>query len=129
MSSYGDGVYKSTDAGKTWTHLGLDKTMQISRVLVNPTNPNIVYVAAQGGRWVPSDDRGIYKSTSGGGTWRKVLFSSNIAGASDLQMDPYDPNVLYAAFWDHRCFPGWTVPADPVRAYGNQPTAVSIGCN
>jgi photosystem II stability/assembly factor-like uncharacterized protein len=105
MSSYGDGVYKSTDAGKTWTHIGLDKTMQISRVLVNPTNANIVYIAAQGNRWVPSADRGVYKSIDGGATWRKILFSSNIAGASDLQMDPYDPDVLYAAFWDHQMFP------------------------
>lgn len=105
MSSYGDGIYKSTDAGKTWVRIGLDKTMQISRVLVNPTNPDIVYVAAQGNRWVPSEDRGIYKSTDGGASWRKILFSSNLAGASDLQMDPYDPNVLYAAFWDHQMFP------------------------
>jgi photosystem II stability/assembly factor-like uncharacterized protein len=105
MSSYGDGVYKSTDAGKTWKHIGLDKTMQISRVVVNPSNPNIVYVAAQGNRWVPSEDRGIYKSTDGGATWRKILFSSRIAGASDLEMDPYDPDVLYAAFWDHQMFP------------------------
>lgn len=105
MSSYGDGVYKSTDAGKTWTHMGLEKTMQISRVVVHPTNPNIVYVAAQGNRWVPSDDRGIYKSTDGAVTWKKILFSSNTAGASELQMDPYDPNVLYAAFWDVQRFP------------------------
>jgi photosystem II stability/assembly factor-like uncharacterized protein len=105
MSSYGDGVYKSTDAGKTWTHIGLDKTMQISRVVINPTNPNIVYVAAQGNRWTPSADRGVYKSTDGGATWKRILFSSETAGASELQMDPYDPNVLYAAFWDMQRFP------------------------
>ena len=108
MSSYGDGVYKSTDAGKTWTHLGLEKTMQISRVVVHPTNPNIVYIAAQGDRWAPSDDRGIYKSTDGGVTWKKILFSSDIAGASELQMDPYDPDVLYAAFWDVQRLP-WMI--------------------
>jgi photosystem II stability/assembly factor-like uncharacterized protein len=100
MSSYGDGLYKSVDAGKTWAHLGLEKTMQISRVVVHPTNPNIVYVAAQGNRWVASEDRGIYKSIDGGVTWKKILYSSDMAGASELQMDPYDPGVLYAAFWD-----------------------------
>lgn len=105
MSSYGDGVYKSTDAGKTWKHIGLEKTMQIARVVIHPTNPNLLYVAAQGNRWVPSEDRGIYRSADGGATWKRILFSSNLAGASELQMDPYDPNVLYAAFWDHQRLP------------------------
>ena len=108
MSSTGDGVYKSTDAGKTWTHVGLEKTLQISRVVIHPSNSNLVYVAAQGNRWVPSDDRGIYRSADGGATWKRILFSSSIAGASELQMDPHDPNVLYAAFWDHQRFP-WAI--------------------
>jgi photosystem II stability/assembly factor-like uncharacterized protein len=108
MSSYGDGVYKSTDAGKTWVNVGLQKTMQISRVIVHPTNPNLVYVAAQGNRWIPSEERGIYRSNDGGVTWKRILFSSKIAGASDLQMDPYDPNVLYAGFWDFQRFP-WAI--------------------
>lgn len=108
MSSYGDGVYKSTDAGKTWTHVGLEKTMQIARIVIHPTNPNLVYVAAQGNRWAPSRDRGIYRSSDGGVTWHRILFSSNIAGACDLQMDPYDPNVLYAAFWDFQRF-AWKI--------------------
>ena len=107
-SSYGDGVYKSTDAGKTWRHVGLERTMQISRVVVHPTDPNVVYVAAQGNRWIPSEDRGIYKSSDGGATWKKILFSSNTAGASELQMDPSDPNVLYAAFWDLQRLP-WKI--------------------
>jgi carboxypeptidase C (cathepsin A)/photosystem II stability/assembly factor-like uncharacterized protein len=108
MSSTGDGVYKSTDGGKTWTHVGLEKTLQISRVVIHPTNPNLVYVAAQGNRWVPSNARGVYRSSDGGATWKRILFSSDIAGASELQMDPRDPNVLYAAFWDHQRFP-WAI--------------------
>ncbi|HEY2163002.1 MAG TPA: glycosyl hydrolase, partial [Gemmatimonadaceae bacterium] len=100
MSSYGDGVYKSTDAGRTWAHIGLEKTRQISRVVVHPTDPNVVYVAAQGSRWASSDDRGIYRSVDGGATWKRVLFVSPNAGASELVMDPSNPKVLYATFWD-----------------------------
>jgi photosystem II stability/assembly factor-like uncharacterized protein len=108
MSSYGDGVYKSTDAGRTWTHIGLEKTRQISRVVIHPTDANIVYVAAQGSRWAPSDDRGVYRSNDGGATWKRILFVSTAAGASELEMDPTNPNVLYAAFWDMQRTP-WSV--------------------
>jgi photosystem II stability/assembly factor-like uncharacterized protein len=100
MSSYGDGMYKSTDAGKTWKHLGLERTRQISRVIVHPTNANIVYVAAQGTRWGPSEDRGIYRSTDGGATWSRVLFVSPTTGATELEMDPTNPAVIYATTWD-----------------------------
>ncbi|HZS47188.1 MAG TPA: glycosyl hydrolase [Blastocatellia bacterium] len=98
--SHGDGVYKSMDGGKTWKHMGLDNTRQISRVRINPKNPDLVYVAAQGHVWAPNDERGIFRSKDGGKTWEKVLFRSNKAGASDLILDPSNPNVIYAAFWE-----------------------------
>jgi photosystem II stability/assembly factor-like uncharacterized protein len=98
--SHGDGVYKSTDAGKTWKHVGLEDTRQISRIRVHPKNPDIVYVAAQGHVWAPNADRGVFRSTDGGKTWKKVLFRSDKAGACDLIIDPTNPNVLYAGFWE-----------------------------
>ena len=97
--SSGDGVYKSTDAGKTWTHLGLADTQQISRVRVHPRNPDLVYVAAQGHVWGSNAERGVFRSKDGGKTWEKVLFVSNKTGASDLAMDSANPRILYAAFW------------------------------
>jgi photosystem II stability/assembly factor-like uncharacterized protein len=98
--SHGDGVYKSTDGGKTWKHVGLEDTRQISRIRVHPKNPDIVYVAAQGHVWAPNTDRGVFKSTDGGKTWKKVLFRSDKAGACDLVIDPTNPNVLYAGLWE-----------------------------
>lgn len=108
MTSYGDGVYKSTDAGKTWTYLGLEKTEQISRIVIHPTNPDIVYVAAQGKYTAPTAERGVYKSTDGGKTWKKTLFANNFAGASELSIDMNNPEVLYAALWHHQRTP-WKV--------------------
>jgi photosystem II stability/assembly factor-like uncharacterized protein len=98
--SHGDGVYKSTDGGKTWKHVGLEDTRQISRIRVNPKNPDIVYVAAQGHVWAPNQQRGVFRSKDGGKTWEKVLFRSDKAGASDLIIDPTNPSVLYAGFWE-----------------------------
>jgi len=98
--SHGDGVYKSTDGGKTWKHIGLEDTRQISRIRVHPKNPDIVYVAAQGHVWAPNADRGVFRSKDGGKTWQKVLFRSDKAGACDLIIDPTNPNVLYAGFWE-----------------------------
>ncbi len=108
MTSHGDGVYKSTDAGKTWTHVGLPRSRAISRIHVHPTDPDLVYVAAQGAPYGPSEDRGVYRSKDGGATWTKVLYVSPDAGPSDLAMDPGNPRILYAAFWDHRRTP-WEV--------------------
>lgn len=108
MSSYGDGVYRSDNAGETWRPIGLEKTRQISRIVVHPGNPDLVYVAAQGSRWGASEDRGVYRSRDGGSSWQRILFSSTNAGASDLAMDPRNPNVLYAAFWDFQRFP-WAI--------------------
>ncbi|MGD8320684.1 MAG: glycosyl hydrolase, partial [Gemmatimonadota bacterium] len=104
-TSHGDGVYRSTDAGKTWTHLGLDATRSISRIVVHPTDPDRVWVAAQGSPYGPTQERGIYRSGDGGRTWEKVLFVNENAGASDLSMDPSNPRILYAAFWDYTRHP------------------------
>ena len=113
-SSYGDGVYKSTDAGKTWTHLGLERTRTVSRVLVHPRDENTVWVAAQGTRWGPSDDRGVYKSADGGRSWRRVLAGVNAtSGPAELSMDPANPRVLYAAFWDHQRLPWYARSGGP----------------
>lgn len=95
----GDGVYKTTDGGKTWTHLGLEETQAISRVRVDPTNENIVYVAALGHPYGANEERGVFKSVDGGKTWKKVLYVSDKAGAADLTIDRNNPNVLYASTW------------------------------
>ncbi|MDX1479905.1 MAG: glycosyl hydrolase, partial [Saprospiraceae bacterium] len=108
MTSYGDGVYKSTDAGKTWTHLGLSETHHIARIVIHPRDPDIVFVAAQGQLYGPNDERGIFKSTDGGKTWRKVLFVNSSTGCSELSMDLSNPQVLYAAMWHHQRLP-WKV--------------------
>ena len=101
MTSYGDGVYKSTDAGKTWKQMGLEATRQIARIVVHPTNPDIVFVAAQGALNGPAKERGIYKSTDGGKTWQQTLFINETTGCTDLSIDVHNPEVLYAAMWDH----------------------------
>ncbi len=108
MTSHGDGVYKSTDAGRTWRHMGLDNTRHISDVQVHPSNPDLVYVAAQGAAYGDSEDRGVYRSIDGGETWGKVLYVDSTSGPSSLSMDRNNPRVLYAAFWDHRRYP-WQV--------------------
>lgn len=98
-SMAGVGIYKSTDAGKTFTHMGLADTQTISRIIVHPTNPDIVYVAASGHEWTDNAMRGVFKTTDGGRNWTKVHYKSPRTGAIDLVMDPTDPNVLYAAMW------------------------------
>src|SRR4030095_13538438 len=108
MTSYGDGVYKSVDGGKTWKNIGLQNTRHISDVVIHPNNPDIVYVAAQGTVHGSNVDRGIFKSTDGGQTWRKVLFVNDSTGASSLSMDMKNPRILYAATWQHRRYP-WKV--------------------
>jgi photosystem II stability/assembly factor-like uncharacterized protein len=101
-SSWGDGVYKSTDAGKTWTKTGLADTRSIGRIVVDPTNADIVYVAAQGHLWGPNADRGVFKTTDGGRTWTKSLFVDENTGANDLVIDPTNPQVLYASTYQRQ---------------------------
>jgi photosystem II stability/assembly factor-like uncharacterized protein len=113
QNSYGIGMFKSIDAGKTWTHIGLENTRQIGRVAIDPTNPNRVYVAALGHVYAPNPDRGVYRSTDGGKTWKKILFDSarqNDVGAIDVTVDPKNPRVLYASLWATRR-PPWSVYA------------------
>ena len=100
--SYGDGVYRSTDAGKTWTNVGLRDTRHIARVRIHPNNPDLVYVAALGHAFGPHPDRGVYRSSNGGGTWEKVLDLGGEVGAIDLSMDPSNPRRLFAATWRMR---------------------------
>ncbi|HEY8684117.1 MAG TPA: glycosyl hydrolase, partial [Chloroflexota bacterium] len=98
--SHGDGVYKSTDAGKTWTNVGLAATRHIAKIRIHPHNPDLVYVAALGHAWGANDERGLYRSKDGGATWEQILFRSNTAGAIDLSMDPNNPRILYCSFWE-----------------------------
>ncbi|HJT30011.1 MAG TPA: hypothetical protein VJ784_21520 [Pyrinomonadaceae bacterium] len=108
--AYGNGVYKSTDAGKTWKHLGLENTKQIGRIIVDPKNPNTVFVAALGNVYAPNPDRGVYRSRDGGVTWQKVLFKNDDLGAIDLQFDPVDSKIVYATLWNVRR-PPWFIYA------------------
>jgi photosystem II stability/assembly factor-like uncharacterized protein len=98
-TSHGDGLWKTTDGGRTWTSMGLRETRHIARVRVHPTDPNIVYVGALGHAFGNNPERGVYKSTDGGVTWARILYRNDSTGISDLIMDPNDPNTLYAAFW------------------------------
>ena len=95
----GVGVYKSTDGGRTFLHAGLADTQTIARIIVHPANPDIVYVAASGHEWTDNEDRGVFKTTDGGRSWKKILYRSPRTGAIDLVIDPADPNTLYAAMW------------------------------
>jgi len=114
-SMAGTGVYKSTDAGKTWSHAGLAGTQTISRIRIHPTNPEIVYVAASGHEWTYGPDRGVYKTADGGKTWQKILYINEKIGAIDLVMDPNHPDVLVASMWN-RIRQRWS---DPVPEAGD----------
>jgi photosystem II stability/assembly factor-like uncharacterized protein len=106
--SHGDGVYKSTDAGKTWAHLGLEDTRHIARVRIHPTDPDLVYVAAFGHAFGPNRQRGVFRSANGGKTWDHLLFRSDKAGAIDLSLHPHNPRLLYAAIWEAQRTP-WSL--------------------
>lgn len=113
MTHSGDGVYKSTDAGKTWKSIGLEQTRHISRIVVDPKNPNVLLVAAQGALYGENAERGIFKSVDGGATWKKVLFVDNKTGASELSMDMTNPRILYAAMWEHGRLPWKVISGGP----------------
>ena len=113
MTHHGDGVYKSTDAGKTWKKMGLDATQHISRIVIDPKNPNIVIVAAQGALYSHSKERGLFKSIDGGGTWKNVLYVDDKTGASELSMDMTNPRILYAAMWEHGRLPWKVISGGP----------------
>ena len=98
-SMAGSGIYKTTDGGKTWNHMGLAGTHTIARIVIDPDNTDIVYVAASGHEWTKNKERGIYKTTDGGKTWNKVLYVNDMTGANDLVMDPTNSNILYATTW------------------------------
>jgi photosystem II stability/assembly factor-like uncharacterized protein len=100
--SYGDGVYKSTDGGKTWKNMGLKKTFQIGKVIVHPKNPDIVYVGALGRLYGPNEDRGLFKTTDGGKTWEKIFYLDDKTGVIDMRMHPEDPETLLVAMWERR---------------------------
>jgi photosystem II stability/assembly factor-like uncharacterized protein len=113
QNSYGIGMFRSTDAGRTWKHIGLDNTRQIGRVVVDPKDANRVYVAALGHIYAPNPDRGVYRSTDGGANWKKILFDQarpNDVGAVDLAIDPKNPRIVYASLWGTRR-PPWSVYA------------------
>lgn len=113
MTTHGDGVYKSVDAGKTWKHIGLDQSMHIAEIEIHPQNPDIVYVAVQGAPFGPTEDRGLYMSEDGGMNWEKVLYVNNLTGVSDISMDVNNPRILYASTWENRRYP-WLVSSGGV---------------
>ncbi|MFQ5790039.1 MAG: hypothetical protein ACE5JI_06115 [Acidobacteriota bacterium] len=101
-TSFGDGLYKSLDGGKTWKHLGLEATERFSRIIVNPLNPDIVFAGAMGHEWGANEERGVYRSKDAGATWEKVLYTNETSGCSDLRFDPENPNIVYAGMYDYQ---------------------------
>ena len=101
----GMGIFKSLDGGLTWSHLGLEATKTIHRIIIHPTNPDIVYVGAMGDPFKPDENRGLYQTTDGGATWEKMLYTDKQSGIADLVMDPTNPNKLIAAVYEHRRTP------------------------
>ncbi|HEX4935783.1 MAG TPA: glycosyl hydrolase, partial [Gemmatimonadaceae bacterium] len=108
--TYGTGVYRSTDAGETWQHLGLVETHQVAAIRVHPSNPDVAYVAAIGHAFGPNPERGVFRTTDGGKSWKKILFLDDSTGATDLSMDPTNPRILYASMWKFQRSP-WGMDA------------------
>src|SRR6185437_8509152 len=110
---FGDGVYKSTDAGKNWQRMGLPLSEHIGQIAIDPRNSNVVYVAAQGPLWSAGGERGLYKTTDGGATWNRVLFVSEDTGVSDVVFDPRNPDVIYASSYQRRRAVGQMIGCGP----------------
>ena len=127
MTHSGDGVYRSTDAGKTWKHIGLDSTRHVSRIVVHPTNPDVVILAAQGALYGASRQRGIYKSIDGGTTWKNTLYVDDKTGAVELSMDANNPRILYAAMWEHGRLPWKINSGGPGSGCTSRPTWATPG--
>jgi len=104
-ASVGDGVYKSLDAGRTWKKIGLENVEKVPRMRVDPRNPDVVYLCALGRTWGPNEDRGLYKTTDGGKTWRKILYRNTLTGCSDVDIDPNNANIVYAGMYTHQRWP------------------------
>src|SRR5204863_3729628 len=127
--SYGDGVYKSTDGGKTWKNMGLKKSFQVGRIAIHPTNPDIVYVGALGRLYGPSEERGLFKTADGGKTWEKIFNLDERTGVIDIAMSPADPETFLVATWERQrdgfdSHPGTAMPSeegyniwDPIRKW------------
>jgi photosystem II stability/assembly factor-like uncharacterized protein len=113
MTHHGDGVYKSTDAGKTWKKIGLESSQHVSRIIIHPEDPDTVFVAAQGALYSSSKQRGVYKSTNGGATWKNVLYVDEKTGAAELSMDMTNTRVMYAAMWEHGRLPWKVISGGP----------------
>ncbi len=113
MTHHGDGVYKSTDAGKTWKKMGLEQSQHIARIVIHPKDPNTVFVAVQGALYSKSAQRGIYKSTDGGVTWKNVLYVDEKTGCAELSMDMNNPTILYSAMWEHGRLPWKVISGGP----------------
>ncbi len=126
-SSWGDGVYKSTDAGKTWTHLGLERTRHIGRIAIHPSNPDIAWVAAAGNLWSASTERGIYRTTDGGRSWTRTLYVDSLTGATDVVVNPRDPNLLVAAMYQRLRTPSGFNGGGPGAGSIVRPMAASRG--
>ena len=99
---YGDGIYRSNDGGATWSNMGLESSEHLSKIIVHPENSDVVWVASQGPLWSQGGERGVYKTTDGGGTWTRTLGDDEWVGATDLLIDPRNPDVLYAATWQRQ---------------------------
>ena len=129
--SVGDGIYRSADAGRTWTHLGLRDGQQIPALAVDPSNPNRLFAAVLGHPYGPNTDRGIFRSQDGGKTWEKVLYKDENTGGSDIAIDPKNPQIVYAAMWDARLGP-WedkNITKERTAASSNPPTGAIPGSN
>ena len=117
-AGFGDGIYRSTDGGESWTNMGLKKSEHISKIIVHPDDSNVIMVASQGPLWSPGGDRGFYKSTDGGKTWKKTLGDDQYTGVTDMVFDPRDPNRVYAVTWEHhRTIAAWMGGGEKSRLY------------